>query len=92
MQIIIELPNGYTVEQAYEDAALATGWTPTIETQEVDTELNPPRLKTVTKVNPVSAVDAGKLVWEVVINERIRNTRLSAMKIRLETESQATLK
>jgi hypothetical protein len=92
MQIIIELPNGYTVEQAYEDAALATGWTPTIETKEVDTESTPPSLKTVTVANPVSAIDAGKIVWESVINERLQTTRLSAMKIRLETELQATLK
>ena len=83
--IMINLPDDYTVEQAYLDAALATGWTASIEVSEVDTSVEPHTLRTVVIPNPVSAQDQGQAVWLSVINERLVTTRLAAEAIKLQS-------
>ena len=82
--ITIELPDDYTVEQAYLDAALATGWTATIEHVEMDNSVVPPRTIKTAIPNPVSAQDQGQAVWLSVINERLVTTRLAAEAIKLQ--------
>ena len=91
--ITISLPTDYTLAQAFEDAALASGWTAQIEHVElVQDAPDTQPVRTTTMVdNPITAHDYGRAVWESVINERINTTRVKALSIRLESGAGATL-
>lgn len=80
----ITLPNGYSVEQAYVDAALAAGWTVTVEVTELDTTVVPPVMKRTTVPNPVTQEEYGRSLWLTYINERLVANRVKAEAVKLQ--------